>query len=143
MIKEYFCIRTEKGFFAGWKRSSYIDSNGKKRFAGREPEFNSTIVMAYDSTQTIGDTAEIVKRNLTTRGHQAEIMPVFWANGRWQIKDIKTKKHWITNCHNFKDGDTTAEFKYDVNCDVCLGKLFDAWKYGTVENRMIDNGDEK
>lgn len=88
IVKEYFCIKTEKGYFAGWKRSSYIDANGKKRFSGREPEFSDTILYAFDSTQTIGDTVATVKKNLTTRENESKIMPVFWANGRWQIKVI-------------------------------------------------------
>jgi len=135
-MAHFCCIKTEQGYFAGWKRSSYIDANGKKRFSGREPDFSPNILFAFDTSQTIGDTFEIVKKNLTTRGHQPDVIPVFWANGRWQIKH--TKNHWITNCPHFKDGDNTAEFREDVNCDVCLDKLYDALQDGLVENTIID-----
>jgi len=47
------------------------------------------------------------------------------------------KNHWITNCPHFKDGDKTAELKSEVDCEICLDKLYDALEEGLVENRIV------
>jgi len=47
------------------------------------------------------------------------------------------KIHWITNCHDFKDGDKTASFKSQITCVNCLSKLYYQEEQGFVENHIV------